>query len=117
VVPDSISFRQAKHRLAMLPTGDKSVTFGKIWSAVTRHRFRCFGGLSPKQGRVQRPEKVGHVDAFDGDKPPSKSADKSAHSRFLAASPRWEQCGLARKLRPGPNHLGRRAGFAESAQA
>ena len=41
-----------------------------------------FGDLSPKQGRVQRPGKqVEAAVAFDGDKSPAKSADKSAHSK------------------------------------
>ena len=53
----------------------------KIWSAVTCHRFCRFGDLSPKQGRVQRPERVGRPTAFDGDKSPVESADKSAHSK------------------------------------
>src|SRR5213594_2749970 len=52
----------------------------RIWSAVTCHRFCRFGDLSPKQGRVQRSGRFGHVPAFDGDKSPAKSADKSAHS-------------------------------------
>src|SRR5881397_1127481 len=60
----------------------------KIWSAMTCHRFCRFGDLSPKQGRVQRPGKVGRLPAFDGDKSPGKSADKSAHSKVIAASPR-----------------------------
>src|SRR5438093_13528049 len=45
--------------------------------------------LSPKQGRVQWPGRVGRLPAFDGDKSPAESADKSAHSKVLAASPRW----------------------------
>ena len=54
----------------------------EIWSAVTCHRFCRFGDLSPKQGRVQRPEQeMGHPTAFDGDKSPAESADKSAHSK------------------------------------
>ena len=61
----------------------------KIWSAVTCHRFCRFGDLSPKQGRVQRPGQVGRLPAFDGDKSPAKSADKSAHSKVVAALPRW----------------------------
>src|SRR6059036_809917 len=55
----------------------------KTWSAVTCHRFCRFGDLSPKQGRVQRPG----LPAFDGDKSPAESADKSAHSKALAAPP------------------------------
>src|SRR5213593_1509559 len=60
----------------------------RIWSAVTCHRFCCFGDLSPKQGRVQRPGTAARRSAFDGDKSPAESADKSAHSRAVAASPR-----------------------------
>jgi hypothetical protein len=37
----------------------------------------------------------GNRAAFDGDKSPAESADKSAHSKVVAASPRWEKCGLA----------------------
>src|SRR6266540_1785986 len=58
-------------------------------SAVTCHRFWRFGDLSPKQGRVQRPARVGRLPAFDGDKSPAESADKSTHSKVVAASPRW----------------------------
>jgi hypothetical protein len=65
-------------------------TGGKIWSAVTCHRFCRFGDLSPKQGRVQRPGSVGRLLAFDGDKSPAESADKSAHSKAVAASQCWE---------------------------
>src|SRR5437867_1127564 len=61
----------------------------RIWSAVTCHRFCRFGDLSPKQGRVQRPGRFGHRPAFDGDKSPAESADKSAHSRVVAARPHW----------------------------
>src|SRR5437867_3197476 len=61
----------------------------RIWSAVTCHRFCRFGDLSPKQGRVQRPVRVGRLPAFDGDKSPAESADKSAHSKVVAAPPRW----------------------------
>jgi len=60
----------------------------RIWSAVTCHRFGRFGDLSPKQGRVQRPGRVGRVATFDGDKSPAESADKSAHSKVVAAPPR-----------------------------
>src|SRR5436309_1847877 len=60
----------------------------RIWSAVTCHRFCCFGDLSPKQGRVQRPGRAGRLLAFDGDKSPAESADESAHSKVTAASPR-----------------------------
>src|SRR6266545_4277303 len=60
----------------------------RIWSAVTCHRFWRFGDLSPKQGRVQRPARVGRLPAFDGDKSPAESADKSTHSKVVAASPR-----------------------------
>src|SRR5437867_558537 len=59
----------------------------RIWSAVTCHRFCRFGDLSPKQGRVQRPGRVGRLAAFDGDKSPADSADKSAHSKVVPASP------------------------------
>ncbi len=56
----------------------------EIWSAVTCHRFRRLGDLSPKQGCVQRPgEKVRRPLAFDGDKSPAKSGDKSPHSKSL----------------------------------
>jgi len=52
---------------------------------VTCHRFQCFGDLSPKQGRAQRPgESRGTRPlGFDGDKSPAESADKSAHSKAL----------------------------------
>ncbi|SRR6266545_7383395 len=60
----------------------------RISSAVTCQRFCRFGDLSPKQGRVQRPGKVERIPAFDGDKSPAESADKSAHSKVVAASPR-----------------------------
>src|SRR5881296_419508 len=63
----------------------------RIWSAVTCHRFGRFGDLSPKQGRVQRPGRIGRVATFDGDKSPAESADKSAHSKVVAASPRREK--------------------------
>src|SRR5216117_3646676 len=46
--------------------------------------------LSPKQGRVQRPGRVGRLPTFDGDKSPAESAYKSAHSKVIAASPRWK---------------------------
>src|SRR5206468_12833515 len=62
-----------------------------IWSAVTCHRFCRFGDLSPKQGRGQRPGRVGRLPAFDGDKSPTESADKSTHSKVAAASSR---CGV-----------------------
>src|SRR5437867_5957741 len=62
----------------------------RIWSAVTCHRFGRFGDLSPKQGRVQRPGRVGRVPTFDGDKSPAESADKSAHSKLVAAPPRCD---------------------------
>jgi len=55
----------------------------RIWSAVTCHRFCRFGDLSPKQGRVQRSGRFGRLAAFDGDKSPAESADKSAHSISL----------------------------------
>src|SRR6266542_6263538 len=61
----------------------------RIWSAVTCHRFCRFGDLSPKRGRVQRPGRVGRLSALDGDKSPAESADKSAHSKVVAAPPRW----------------------------
>ncbi|HEU0012014.1 MAG TPA: peptidylprolyl isomerase [Verrucomicrobiae bacterium] len=61
----------------------------RISSAVTHHRFCRFGDLSPKQGRVQRPGRVGRLPAFDGDKSPAESADKSAHSKVVADLPRW----------------------------
>src|SRR5258708_7548219 len=63
---------------------------GRIWSAVTCHRFCRFGDLSRGQGRVRRPGRVGRLPAFDGDKSPAESADKSAHSKLVAAPPRWE---------------------------
>ena len=59
---------------------------------MTCHRFSRFGDLSPKQCRVQRPERVGRLPAFDGDKSPAESADKSAHSKKVATPPRWELC-------------------------
>src|SRR5881397_614828 len=61
----------------------------RIWSAVTCHRFCRFGDVSPKRGRVQRPGRVGRLSALDGDKSPAESADKSAHSKVVAAPPRW----------------------------
>jgi len=51
--------------------------------------LNTYGGLSPKQGRVLRPGRIGSLPAFDGDKSPAKSADKSAHSKVVAALPRW----------------------------
>src|SRR2546422_10011253 len=63
----------------------------RIWSAVTCHRLCRFGDLSPKQGRAQRPGRVGRLLPFDGDKSPAESADKSAHSKVVAASVRWEE--------------------------
>src|SRR5438093_9921283 len=60
----------------------------RTWSAVTCHRFCRFGDLSPKRGRVQRPGRVRRLPAFDGDKSPAKSADKSAHSKVVAPLPR-----------------------------
>ena len=53
-----------------------------LWSAVTCHRSDGFGDLSPKPARVQRVAKqIGAWGAFDGDKSPAESADKSAHSK------------------------------------
>ena len=57
----------------------------RIWSAVTCHRFWRFGDLSPKQGRVQRPGSARRFPPCDGDKSPAESADKSAHSKGVAA--------------------------------
>jgi len=63
----------------------------RIWSAVTCHRFFCFGDRSPKQGRVQRPEmQPQRPPPFDGDESPAKSADESAHSKT-------SDCGTATK--------------------
>ena len=56
---------------------------------MTCHRFGRFGDLLPKHGRVQRPGKVGRLPAFDGDKSPAESADKSAHSKVIVAMPHW----------------------------
>jgi hypothetical protein len=70
----------------------------RIWSAVTCHRLCRFGDLSPKQGRVQRPVRVGRLPAFDGDKSPAESADRSAHSKVVAASPRCVLCVLGVRL-------------------
>src|SRR5213593_506010 len=71
----------------------------RIWSAVTCHRFCCFGDLSPKQGRVRRPGRVGRLPVFDGDKSPAESADKSAHFKAVAASARWlYSCSLGNLL-------------------
>jgi hypothetical protein len=36
----------------------------------------------------------GNRAAFDGDKSPAESADKSAHSKVATASPRWEKCSF-----------------------
>src|SRR5881409_70978 len=73
----------------------------KIWSAVTCHRFCRFGDLSPKQGRVQRPGRPGRLLAFDGDKSPAESADKSAHSKVVAAPPRYQtQSNVVRPCPP-----------------
>jgi hypothetical protein len=56
----------------------------RFWSAVTCHRFGGFTGLSVKQDRVQRlAEKPAPF--LDGDESPAKSADKSAHSKAIAA--------------------------------
>src|SRR5437867_950816 len=66
----------------------------RIWSAVTCHRFCRFGDLSPKQGRVQPPGRVGRIPPFDGDQSPAESADESAHSKLVAALPRREKCSL-----------------------
>src|SRR6266545_1632855 len=45
---------------------------------------RKLSGLVAKAGRVQRPgENVGRLLAFDGDKSPAKSGDKSPHSKSL----------------------------------
>src|SRR6058998_1467571 len=62
----------------------------RIWSAVTCYRFCRFGDLSPKQGRVQRPGRFGRLPRFHGDKSPAESADKSAHSKVVAVSPRGQ---------------------------
>src|SRR5881296_1423744 len=70
----------------------------RIWSAVTCHRFGRFGDLSPKQGRVQRPGRVGRVPTFDSDKSPAESADKSAHSKVVAAPPRCAFCAFLRQI-------------------
>src|SRR5437867_10763597 len=64
-------------------TGGKDLECGDL-SPLFR-----FGDLSPKQGRVQRPARIGRLPAFDGDKSPAESADKSAHSKVVAAPPRW----------------------------
>src|SRR5437867_3942105 len=74
----------------------------RIWSAVTCHRFYRFGDLSPKQGRVQRPGRAGRLLAFDGDKSPAESADKSAHSRVAAAPP---HCTTMMKLCARPARI------------
>jgi hypothetical protein len=78
---------------------DSDLRKTKIWSAVTCHRFFRFGDLSPKPGHVQRPrEKTSVVGclahhqtrrlvAFDGDKSPAESEDKSAHFTRRAAVP------------------------------
>src|SRR5574342_302100 len=69
----------------------------RIWSAVTCHRFCSFGDRSaappsPKQGRGQRPGRVGRVPASDGHKAPAESADKSTHSKVVAAPPPCAFC-------------------------
>ena len=60
----------------------------QIWSAVTCHRFSSIGDSSPMQGRILWPGNfTGRPSAFDGDKSPAESADKSARStgcRFRA---------------------------------
>ena len=57
-----------------------------IWSAMTCHRFVRRVDLSARQSRVQRlGEKPTPPLAFDGDNSPTKSADKSAHSKVVAA--------------------------------
>jgi tetratricopeptide (TPR) repeat protein len=70
----------------------------KLWSAMICHRFQGLAGLPAKQCRVQRHGEtrkclalpvgrqttIGHARAFDGDKSPAKSADKSAHSKAAA---------------------------------
>jgi len=72
-----------------------------FWSAGTCHRFCRFGDLSPKQGRVERPARAVCLPAFDGDKSPAESADKSAHSKVAAASRRCEDCGSTRSSKLG----------------
>src|SRR5437867_160744 len=91
-------------------TGGKDLECGDL-SPLFR-----FGDLSPKQGRVQRPARVGRLPAFDGDKAPAESADKSTHSK-VATLPRWEKCGLelrsmwvAKLLVPAFQELGMDAG-------
>ena len=94
--PDARSGRSAIPGCGLLkpPTGEKQLNHGptqtiRIWSATTRHRFAWVIDLSAKQGRVWRLEKLPVPPfAFDGDKSPAKSADKSAHSREVAPSPR-----------------------------
>lgn len=64
----------------------------EFWSAVTCHRFVRQADLSGRQRRAERcgepPERpalagVVRLTAFEGDKPPAESADKSAHSTAL----------------------------------
>jgi hypothetical protein len=60
---------------------------------VTCHRFGGFADLSAKQSRVQRlAQKFAMPFAFDGDKSPAKSADKSAHSKAVGDLPCCALC-------------------------
>src|SRR5881409_1585005 len=52
-----------------------------IWSAVTCHQSRA---------ALNGTGALDALPAFDGDKSPAESADKSAHSKVVAALPRWD---------------------------
>jgi len=62
----------------------------KIWSALTCQRFGRRADLSVRQSRVQRlEERTERTLAFDGNRPPAQSADKSAHSKTPACGVRF----------------------------
>jgi hypothetical protein len=80
-----------------------------IWSAVTCHRFGCFGDPSPKQRRVQRREEMSVVHlALDGDRSPAKSATRSA---LQSRSAGFQTCCIADFQIGTASEVVRSAGF------
>src|SRR5213594_544004 len=84
-------------------TGGKDLECGDL-SPLFR-----FGDLSPKQGRGQRPGRIGRLPAFDGDESPAENADKSSHSKLVAALPRRVHPWFNGFLKAQPSLLGKGA--------
>ena len=68
---------------ATLPRG-KNLECGDLSPLLPLWRLVAKAGPRPA-----RPGGFGRLPAFDGDKSPAESADKSAHSRVVAARPHW----------------------------